>query len=89
MCTQVTAQSIDDTSTVTLFDLHFTDVTPKTPIEFYLVGVYVYRSFYLLMTDDEKAWLNHYNEYVCMRLLPYLNDDEKRWLRSKTIDAPL
>ena len=42
-----------------------------------------------LMTDEEKAWLNHYNEYVYIRLLPYLDEDEKRWLRSKTIDAQL
>lgn len=37
-----------DTNTVTLLDLHFADVTPNTPIEFYLAGVYVFRSFYLL-----------------------------------------
>jgi Xaa-Pro aminopeptidase len=37
-----------------------------------------------LLTQEERDWLNSYNEYVYIRLLPYLTDDEKRWLRGKT-----
>lgn len=37
-----------------------------------------------LLTQEERDWLNSYNEYVYIRLLPYLTDEEKRWLRGKT-----
>ncbi|MCR5140028.1 MAG: aminopeptidase P family N-terminal domain-containing protein [Bacteroidaceae bacterium] len=37
-----------------------------------------------LLTQEERDWLNSYNEYVYIRLLPNLTDDEKRWLRRKT-----
>lgn len=37
-----------------------------------------------LLTQEERDWLNSYNEYVFIRLLPYLTDEEKRWLRGKT-----
>lgn len=37
-----------------------------------------------LLTQEERDWLNSYNEYVYIRLLPHLTDDEKRWLRGKT-----
>ena len=37
-----------------------------------------------LLTQEERDWLNNYNEYVYIRLLPHLTDDEKRWLRGKT-----
>ena len=36
-----------------------------------------------LLTQEERDWLNSYNEYVYIRLLPWLDEDEKRWLRDK------
>ena len=37
-----------------------------------------------LLTQEEKEWLNNYNEYVFIRLLPWLDEEEKRWLKGKT-----
>jgi len=37
-----------------------------------------------LLTREERDWLNNYNEYVYIRLLPHLSDDEKQWLKAKT-----
>lgn len=37
-----------------------------------------------LLSDDEKAWLNAYNEKVYRTLARYLENPERDWLRSKT-----
>jgi len=36
-----------------------------------------------LLTQEERDWLNNYNEYVYIRLLPWLDEDEKHWLQGK------
>lgn len=38
-----------------------------------------------LMSDDELAWLNAYNEHVYRQLAPELPDDAAEWLRSRTM----
>ena len=37
-----------------------------------------------LLTADEKAWLNAYNERVFQTLSPLLPEEITRWLRDKT-----
>jgi Xaa-Pro aminopeptidase len=37
-----------------------------------------------LLDDQEKAWLNAYNERVFRELSPFLSDEVAQWLRNKT-----
>lgn len=38
-----------------------------------------------LLTREEAAWLNDYNERVYLEISPYLTPDEAVWLREKTL----
>ncbi|MBN2657839.1 MAG: aminopeptidase P family protein [Spirochaetales bacterium] len=39
-----------------------------------------------LLNDDERSWINKYNEEVYNRVAPYLDDEEKSWLKGRTIE---
>ncbi len=38
-----------------------------------------------MLTAEEKAWLDEYNEEVFRTLSPQLPDDVAAWLREKTL----
>jgi Xaa-Pro aminopeptidase len=38
-----------------------------------------------LLDDQEKAWLNAYNERVYNELSPFLSEETAKWLREKTL----
>lgn len=42
-----------------------------------------------LLTDEERSWINSYNQDVYNRIAPYLDDQEKSWLKGRTIEFTL